>query len=235
MGRPPVAGICSRSKRPRNGHVLHQAQSEDLLTLESGPRATRWQGNNFPRPQRREHPLNDVALGMAFALDVALLIHWIPAKADDFGVDVDVDAGRADAVKNDFEITLAEEMAGVFIRFEVAAHVRAARKDVVPELLHGTEMTENGIADFSACRRKIRFAHSAAKQRTSGNQDVLLGGGKRRHQQQNRKHHYKEHTVSHGFPPEAGFGNQAKAAEERSELCPSELQRPSQDATPPRA
>src|ERR1035438_6651527 len=62
--------------------VIHQAQRELALAFERGARTARGQHDDLPWPEWRQQPLDDVALGMAFAIDVAILVDLVAAGPD---------------------------------------------------------------------------------------------------------------------------------------------------------
>ena len=154
----------------RDLNIIHQAQAEHGLAFQGGTRAARGQHDHFPGPQGRDHPLDDVARGVAFAFDVALFIDFVTAGADDLRVERQVAAGQADAIELQLQISLAEEVAGIFGRFEVADQIASTRKSLLAELSHAAQVAKHGIADIGCGRGEIGFIQGAL-QKSAGGQD----------------------------------------------------------------
>jgi len=144
-----------------------------LFPFKRGAWAARGQHNHFPGPQRRKKPFDIVTLRVAHSLDLAFLVYVVAARRDYFGVQRKLGIGNRDTIKNDFQITLAKEMARLLIRLEVSAHVRSTRENVAAKHLHRGQMAEDGIAHLRGSRRKIRLAHSAAKQSARRHNSIL--------------------------------------------------------------
>src|SRR4029077_6950462 len=113
-------------------------------------------------------PLDDVALGVAGAVDVALLVDLVATGLDHFGGDGQVACGQDDAVKGEFQVALANEVAGLLVGFQVSTQHAAPGKDGVAELLHGSELTKDRITNCGSGRREIRLAQGALKKSTGG-------------------------------------------------------------------
>src|ERR1700690_287432 len=110
----------------RDLHVIHQSKRELTLALQSGTRAPRGQHDDFPGPERRQHPFDNVAFGMAFAIDVAILVDLVAARADDFGIEGHVAVRQADAVELNLHVPFAPEMTGFLSRLEMANEIASA-------------------------------------------------------------------------------------------------------------
>src|SRR5208337_3141123 len=156
----------------RNLHIIHQAQRELAFALERRSWPSRRQHDDFPRPERRQHPFDDVAPGVPFAPDVAILIDLVAARRDHLGVQRHIALRHADAIELQLHVALAPEMSGVLGRFQMSDQVAAARESLLAEFGHRVEMTEDGISDGNGCRRKVRFIHGAL-QKSTGGQDHL--------------------------------------------------------------
>src|SRR5260370_27172431 len=142
-GWPPVRP--GRCRQPRNGNILHQAQSQSFLAFESWPRSPRGQGQDLPRPERWKHPLDHIPLGVALAEDISLTIDVKCVSRDHFGIDRNIRVWKPDSVEDQFQITFAPKMPRLFLILQVSCHVCTARECGMPEFLHHTDMTKYGI------------------------------------------------------------------------------------------
>src|SRR5208282_2421808 len=128
-------------------HVIHQAQLKHAFALERGTRTARRQHNDLPRPERRNHPFDDVALGMTFAPDVAFFIDFIAARGDHLGVERHVAVRQSDAIEHQLHVALAPEMSGVLGRLQMADEIASAWKRLLAEFRYRVQMTKHGISD----------------------------------------------------------------------------------------
>src|ERR1035441_5685223 len=68
---------------------------------------------------------------MSFAVDLPLLIDFVAACGDDFGLERQVAARNADAIELQLEISLAPEVAWILGCFEMADEIATARKSLL--------------------------------------------------------------------------------------------------------
>jgi hypothetical protein len=92
--------------------IVHQAQAENGLAFQLGTRSARRQGDDFPRPQRREQPFDDVAPGMSLAIDFAGLVDLVAAGGDDLGFKGQIAGGKTDTIELQLQISLPQKWPG---------------------------------------------------------------------------------------------------------------------------
>src|SRR5438309_6141481 len=106
-------------------HVVHQTQAENGLAFQLRAWTTDRQHEDFPRPEGRKHPFDNVARGMTLAVNLAFLIHLVAAGGNNFCLERQISRGQADAVELNLEISLAPEMAGILGRIQMADQIAA--------------------------------------------------------------------------------------------------------------
>jgi hypothetical protein len=94
---------------------------------------------------------------MAAAHDVALTVHPISVRHDDFAGDRYICIREADPVKLNLQISFADKMAGLLSRFEVALQVATSGEDRSPKLLKTAEVAQNRVTDLRRSGGEIRF------------------------------------------------------------------------------
>ena len=121
--------------------------------------------NLKPRPLTgpivRQVPLDDVALGVSLAVDVALFVDFEAASGDDFPRHGQIAARQNDPVEGQPDVALADEVTRVFLIFDVSGKHTASGKEIPAELLLCFEMAQHGVTDRCRGRRKIGFIQSA--------------------------------------------------------------------------
>src|ERR1035438_9309440 len=100
--------------------IIHQAQAEHGFALQFGTRTARGQHDHLPGPQGRQHPFDDVALGMSFAVDFALFIDFVAPGGDDLGLQRQIPGGQADAIELQLQVALAPEVAWILGRIQMS-------------------------------------------------------------------------------------------------------------------
>ena len=113
---------------------------------------------------------------MSFAVDLALLVDFVAAGGDDFGLERQVAAGKADAIELHLQISLAPEVAGILGGFEMADKIASAGKSLLTELGDSAQVAENGVADIDGGRGEIRFVEGALQKSTGGQDNVPCAG-----------------------------------------------------------
>jgi hypothetical protein len=92
---------------------------------------------------------------MAAAHDVALTVHPISVRHDDFAGDRYICIGEADPVKLNLQISLADKMAGLLNRFEVALQVATSGEDRSPKLLKTLRLHKTGSPTSAVAEEKF--------------------------------------------------------------------------------
>src|SRR5450631_1410544 len=113
---------------------------------------------------------------MSFAVDLPLLIDFVAARGDDFGLERQVAARNADAIELQLQISLAPEVAGILGCFEMADEIAAARKSLLTELGDSAQVTKNGVPDVDRGRGEIRLVEGTL-QKSAGGQDNIPCAG----------------------------------------------------------
>src|ERR1700691_299078 len=141
----PVGAVALRDLW--NLHVSHEAQSEHALALQRWARAAGGKHDDLPGPERRNHPFDNVARGVAFAADVAIFIDFIAARGDHFGVERHIALRQSDAVEDQLQVAFAPEMTGLLRGLEMSDKVGPAGKGLLSELGDRVQMAEHRIAN----------------------------------------------------------------------------------------
>src|SRR5215469_7095662 len=165
-----------RSGQLRNLDVIHQSQAEYGLAFQCGTRSARRQHDHLPWPQRRQQPFDDIALGMPFAIDGTSLVDLVSASGNDFRVERQIAAGHTDAIKLQFQISLAKEVTRILGGFEVSDEVASTRERLLAEFSNTAEMTENGISNINGGRGKIGFVQRALQKSAGGHDNIACAG-----------------------------------------------------------
>jgi hypothetical protein len=113
---------------------------------------------------------------MSFAVDLPLLIDFVAACGDDFGLERQVAARNADAIELQLEISLAPEVAWILGCFEMADEIATARKSLLTELGDSAQVAKNGIPDIDGGRGEVRFVEGTLQKSTSGQDDIPCAG-----------------------------------------------------------
>src|SRR6202022_175339 len=118
----------ARGRQPRHLNIIHQPDGNLLFGFQRWTRTARRQHDDLPGPQRRNHPFHDVARGVAVAHDITVTVDFESLRRDDFRRYGNVGRREADAVKLQLEVTLADEVARLLVRFEGSSQVASPRK-----------------------------------------------------------------------------------------------------------
>src|SRR5215469_3359983 len=115
--------------------------------------------------------------------DAALVVNMLALRRHDSRRQVAVGIRQSDAVKHNLEVTLADEVSWLLLRFDVPGQIGAARKCHAAELCKLTEVAEHRIAHLRGFWGKVRIIRGAVQQSSSGYQCRLgLCNGLHTHQ-----------------------------------------------------
>jgi hypothetical protein len=98
---------------------------------------------------------------MTMADDLSVPVNVKAGDGNHFGRQRHIAIGQADAIKGQFEVTLAHEVAGILIGFQMPYDVAPAREHRLAKLLHGPRMAKKRIADTDRGGRELGLVKRA--------------------------------------------------------------------------
>jgi hypothetical protein len=150
--RPVVRGgpfiILTRSRHSRNLDIVHEADGNLRFAFERGPRAAGGQREDFPGPQGRNEPFDNVTLRVAMAYDVSLTIHFVSLSSDDFAGNGDIGVGETDAVEFQLERAFTDKVSGLLLRLKVSAEIAAPGKNILSEFPKGAQVADDRVTNI---------------------------------------------------------------------------------------